>query len=183
MVDMTLYHNFFAFTVGGLLFLTLGTPALAQSDPPEPIVQQGDFVRIRLPPENRPEFMRGVVLGVGPDSLLLLRPQHGPKGVSLVHLNTIRRIDLHLGRNPSEASMVKGAFIGAIVGAALGAVIGAVSCDDHYCARSDAAYTGVRLLSVPGLLVGTVIGWRQPGDRWQQARIQLPLPTDSSDRR
>lgn len=150
----------------------------ASENPP---VQEGSRVRIQLARTVATADRRGGAQVVGQivemhDDVLVIVVKGRPTRLT-VPLAAISHMDMSRGPRPASARVARGAGIGLLAGGVGGAVFGLSSADSsggglfHYT-TSDVVALGAIYGGGVGLLVGAVVGFALPSERWSPVRLK-----------
>ena len=151
-------------TVAVFMLIPLGA-ASAQAVQP----RNGDRIRLTAPAlDNRIAH----VLSIRSDSLLLLIAPAETLAVARVG---VTRLEVNTGRRNYP---LRGAGMGVLIGFASGVLIAAAGGDSHYKAREMALFYGTAM-TVPGLIIGSVVGTLKLTDRWTSIPIGVAKATPS----
>jgi hypothetical protein len=145
-------------TVAALILAPLGAVSSQAVQP-----RSGDRIRITSAP-NTLDNQTARVLRVRNDTLFL---QVVPAETLVVALAGVTRLEVSTAR---RRHTWQGAAIGALIGFTSGALIGLASGDDppgvwSYTVEENALMFGVAL-GIPGLVIGTLVGFNSVSHRW-----------------
>jgi hypothetical protein len=146
---------------GALMVFATDLPAQTAPDS-DPVVQAGSRVRITSMDSLR---VTGRVAAIN-DERLFVQPRHGvPVAIPITSIETVQISRGH------RSHTLKGALIGGLITGSAAALLFSRDGTAEYGGRTGAAGYGFTLGAVPGLLVGTVVGYLTSPERWVSGAV------------
>ena len=154
-------------TIVAFMLMPLGA-ALCQAVQP----RNGDRIRITSA-QNALENRIAHVLSIRGDSLLLLV---APAETLAVARAAVTRLEVNTGRRNYP---LRGAGMGLLIGFASGALIGLAGGDGYYGKAGEMALFYAVPMTIPGVVVGSVVGTLKFSDRWTSVPLGVAKATPS----